>query len=367
MKILKVELDGYRNLDRLKLTPSEGVNFICGKNAQGKTNFLESLWMLTGARSFRGTKDADLINFEKNSAFVNADFLLDDRIQNIKICFDGEKRKAFLNSVPQKYPTNIIGTFRSVLFSPLNLALITGGPEKRRHFIDAAICQLKPAYASLLIRYNHTLKQRNALLKSAGNSSSKIALAEVLNESLSNLGAQIIAQRVAYLEFLKPEVYKIYSEISGNSENLKIKYVSRVLKFTDEEIVVETIKNSMQEKLIKNFDSDLKSGFTSVGPHKDDIEILINENFVKNFGSQGQQRSAALALKFAEASVLEKKLGDAPVILLDDVMSELDEQRREYMISKIKNRQVFITGCDESQIISPDLKIIRVQNGVIYE
>lgn len=346
MRVLEIQTENYRNLEIKKQSFCDGVNFIYGQNAQGKTNLIESIWMLTGARSFRGTKDADLVRFGKGFASIKAKVFTGDREQEIKINFADGKRKAFLNDVPQRYPTEIIGTLRTVLFSPIHLSLIGGGPEKRRRFLDAAICQLKPTYTALLIRYNQTLRQRNSLLKKEPEKN--LDFLEILDGNLSKLASKIMKSRLEYMILLGDESTKIYSEISMNKENLEIKYTSKIMKSF--EFTEEQFESEMFEKLQKSRETDFKFGFTSFGPHKDDVDLYIDKKPVKSFGSQGQQRSAALSLKFAEAEILNKKFSDPPIVLLDDVMSELDDLRKAYMVGKTKNWQVFITGCDKTAL-----------------
>ena len=346
MRVLEIQTENYRNLEITEQSFCDGVNFIYGQNAQGKTNLIESIWMLTGARSFRGTKDADLVRFGESFASIKAKVFTDDRGQEIKINFAEGTRKAFLNDVPQRYPTEIIGTLRTVLFSPIHLSLIGGGPEKRRRFLDAAICQLKPTYTALLIRYNQTLRQRNSLLKSRPEKN--LDFLEILDTNLSKLASEMMKNRLEYMTLLGGESTKIYSEISMNKEVFAIKYISKIIKTS--EFTTEDFEKSMTQKLQKSRETDFKFGFTSFGPHKDDIELYIDKKPVKSFGSQGQQRSAALSLKLAEAEILNKKFSDPPIVLLDDVMSELDDLRKAYMVGKTKNWQVFITGCDKTAL-----------------
>ncbi len=362
-----MQISGYRNLKPASLTFGSNVNFIYGKNAQGKTNLIEAIWMFTGARSFRGTKDVDLVNFNESSAKLRGRFLLEQRSQEIAVFFSGGKRKVFLNGVAKPYPTSVIGKFRVVLFSPIQLSLVTGGPEGRRKFLDAAICQLKPTFLSKVAQYNKVLKQRNALLKDMTLQQS-FELLDVWDENLARLGSEIVKERLDYLEFLKQEAFKIYSEISGLAETLKINYISSFEKKIAPEISTSEIYTQLKTKLEKSRNSDVKSGFTNFGAHKDELDFLINDKKVKFFGSQGQQRSVALSLKLAEAAGAEKFIGEPPVILLDDVMSELDDYRKNYMIEKITGKQVFITNCDASVYEKfENGKLFEVENGVIKE
>lgn len=377
MKILELKINGYRNLEKSDLLFSPGINFIYGKNAQGKTNLVEAIWMFTGARSFRGTKDLNLVNFEKDSARLEGKFFFEKREQEISVFFGEGKRKVFLNGVAKAYPTNIIGKLRVVVFSPLQISLITGSPENRRKFLDAAICQLKPTYISKIVRYNQILRNRNAVLKNISfegkqGKNPDYGLLEVWDEKLSDSGSEIIKERFDYLDLLKKEVSSIYREISAEKETFDINYVCTGCKKENTKNDLPKIKDDFKSKLKKSFSSDLKSGATSFGPHKDDLDIFVDEKKVKFFGSQGQIRSAALCLKLAEAEILEKNIGESPIILLDDVMSELDDLRKNYMINKIKNKQVFITNCDHSffdKLKQTDMegKLFEVDNGKILE
>ena len=367
MRAFEINISGYRNLEKTSVNPGPEINFIYGKNAQGKTNFIESIWMFTGARSFRGTKDSELVNFSGDFAKLEGKFFIENRKQNIAVFFGNGKRKVFLNDVAQTYPTKIIGKFRVVLFSPLHLSLISGGPEKRRKFVDAAICQLKPTYISHISSYNKILRQRNALLKNFSLDSTHNFL-EILDEKLSYTGAILIRERLKYLKLFKKKSLRIYSEISNDSEVMDINYVPSFSKNISYESDFELIKNEIMLKLEKSKNSDIKSGCTSFGPHKDELEMLIDGKKVRLFGSQGQQRSAALCLKLAEAGVLKESLNDSPVILLDDVMSELDEFRRNYLISKITDNQVFITDCNSDMYKKfKNGKLFEADNGFIRE
>lgn len=366
MKIEKIYIEGYRNLKKYSTEFDPKINFIYGENAQGKTNLIEAIWMFTGARSFRGTKDADLVNFEKDSAKIKGDFFFENRNQEIAVFFDKSKRKIFLNNVAKPYPTGIIGKFRVVLFSPIQLSIIRGGPDFRRRFIDSAICKIYPGFMKTIVKYNQTLRQRNAYLKTLNVSKSSEHLLDIWDEKLSDIGAELVKKRLDYLVLLKEELFKIYGEISNKNEFIEAEYVSGFFKNLKVESSFEEIKNEMKTKLEKFRKSDIKTGFTAFGPHKDELEIFIDKKNAKKFASQGQQRSLAVCLKLAEAAVMENIFNEPPVIILDDVMSELDDNRKNYMIEKITNKQVFITDCDK--FVSEKLKtgtVFKVENGKI--
>lgn len=348
MKLNELSVKSYRNLENNKFKFSSEINYIYGNNAQGKTNLLEAIWMLTGTRSFRGSKDFQLIKFNEEFATITGNSLLEGRSQEIKINFAQGKRKIFLNGIAKKRLSEIIGKFRAVLFSPVHLSLVKDGPESRRKFLDAAICQLKPVYTKTIIEYNQILKNRNALLKGILKNNKNSHLLEVWNQKLVESGFEIIKFRMNYLSQFIISLKRIYSEISGNKERLNVSYVSSITKDNWNYCSEKEIKTNFLNLLKNNELLDIKSGSTSIGPHKDELKILLNEKLLRNFGSQGQQRSVVLAMKLSEAELIEENMQDSPVILLDDVMSELDEIRKEYLMSKIKNKQVFITGCDKN-------------------
>ncbi|MBR0423141.1 MAG: DNA replication/repair protein RecF [Clostridia bacterium] len=366
MKILKMSFKGYRNLKENEIEFSPEINFVFGKNAQGKTNLMEAIWMFTGARSFRGTKDVDLVNFNCDFAKIDGKFFFENRNHEITIIFNGGKRKAIFDDVAKNYPTNIIGRFKTVLFSPVHLSLVKDGPDFRRRFLDAAICQLKPTYTKTISKYNQVLKQRNSFLKTFDNTSQNLQLLDVWDDKLSELGAKIIKERIEYLKVFKNKVFSFYSDISGGKEKIEVKYIFSVNKNINLGLSVDDIKKLMFSKLEKTRETDIKTRSTSCGPHKDDLEILINEKTAKNFGSQGQQRSAVLAFKLAEAMILEEFSGEPPVILLDDVMSELDDFRKKYLLKGLGGRQVFITSCDKSDLKKLKIgKLFTIENGEV--
>lgn len=349
MKAEKLCCREFRNLKEFEFQPCDDVNVICGDNAQGKTNLLEALWLFTGGRSFRGSKDSELIRLKSGmKAKLNLDFFTTEREQTARIeIFD--KKEFYINEV-KKSRSEVIGTFCAVVFSPTHLSLVKSGPEERRKFIDAAICQAKPSYAAVLSKYSKALKQRNSLLKDMkySNSSAFYDLLDVWEHELIESGAAIIHNRLLYLERLSKEAEAVYEGISGGKEQLFLKYLSQnceyQMKFSE---ICDIIKCNIKASREK----DVLNGYSSVGPHRDDIEILINGISARNYGSQGQQRSCVLALKLAEAFILDSVIGEKPVALLDDVMSELDVGRQDYLLNKLRGYQVFITCCDPAPLM----------------
>lgn len=360
MYIKSLTLEGYRNLKNTALMPSKGINVICGDNAQGKTNLVECIWLFTGGRSFRGAKDKELITFGEKSSKVKILFNAAGRDQTLEINIGNNRRTAILNDVPKNYMSQIIGTFCAVVFSPNHLTLVKNGPDERRNFIDSAICQIKPSYASMLARYRRILNERNALLKDIPRHRELEDTLDIWNERLAQEGAGIACERIRYTEKLSEAAEKFYHGISDGKENLKISYRTVVKEICDANR--EQIEKSFLEKLQKRQNDDIHYGFTTIGIHRDDMTVRINGRDARSFGSQGQQRSAVLALKLAEAEILGSYKGEKPVILLDDVLSELDASRKNYLLNKLDDMQVFITCC-ESSVKSEN--IIFIRNGKI--
>ncbi len=361
MTVTKVNINNYRNIPSAEIFPSDGVNVIFGENAQGKTNILEAIWQFTGCKSFRGSKDSELIKFGEEFSTNELFFKNSCREKKSKIIF-GDKKKVFLNGIELKSQSELIGEFYAVIFSPSHLSLIKDGPNERRKFLDIAICQLKPKYAQYLKTYKHALFQRNIILKDVSYSSELLSLLESWDDCIARYGSAIILERIKYISFLSQYCDEIYSGISENKEKFTVEYSSsfNISGCSD----MKSIYGAFLESLKNNRKEDLINRTTSTGPHRDDILININSNSARSFGSQGQQRSCALALKLGEAKIIEKITGEMPVALLDDVMSELDEKRQDYVLNHIKDRQVFLTCCDPSQIMRVSGgKLFYVKNG----
>lgn len=347
MRIDSLSVINFRNLRRVDFEPAHGANIIYGDNAQGKTNLLEAVWLFTGSRSFRGSKDTDQILFEEEQASLSFSFNAQQRPQNARISFERKGKKVWLNEIKKDRVTAFSGVFCGVVFSPDHLSLVKQGPDYRRRLINISLCQAFPKYGKVLENYYKILQQRNSLLKDASNHSWLLDTLDVWDKSLLDYGAYLTAVRAGYIRQLGEQCRQIYSGISGDRELMEISYASSL----DQDISGfsrEDYRNAMEEKLQNNRSSDLRGGSTSVGPHRDDLDISVNGKSARNFGSQGQQRSCVLALKLAECHLLEKRSGEAPVVMLDDVMSELDKGRRSYLLNHLADKQVLITCCDTS-------------------
>lgn len=358
MLVEQLQFRHFRNLEAGCCKPGSGVNIFWGDNAQGKTNLLEAVWLFTGGRSFRGAKDAEMVGFGCEKAQLTLDFHAEDRPQQAEITIQ-KRRSASLNGIAQSSAAKLAGHFCAVVFSPVHLGLIKEGPEGRRRFIDAAYCQLRPAFFNTLTAYQRTLSQRNALLKS-GYTAPIDSLLDVWDSRLAQIGSHLMQMRAKYVAKLAETASVIYDGLSGGKEQMELSYVATVTDTADYSA------EAMQQSLFRQRAADVAAGFTTVGPHRDDMQVMIGGVPARLYASQGQQRSAVLALKLAEASLLKEVTGEQPVALLDDVMSELDISRQDFILHHIDGWQVFITCCDPSPVSRlAGGKTFHVKQGVI--
>ena len=333
MRIKSLKIENFRNVKDIQIFPSDEMNVIYGENAQGKTNIIEAIWLFTGAKSFRGAKDEELKRFSCEKARLKIEFEAEKIEKSAQIEIN-DKRIACLNEKPLKSVSHLAGKFNAIIFSPTDLRLLSDGPKVRRKFLDMAICQLYPTYIEILRGYTKAVTQRNKILKDFKNNSSVLPLLDVFENEIALSGEKIIKYRLRYIEILKEFIPEIYKGISNGQENFEIEYISS----NKSENLLTDLKNSRKE--------DMFTYKTSVGPHRDDLEFKINGISAKNFGSQGQKRSVALSLKLAEAEILKKNTGEYPICLLDDIMSELDPKRQNFILNHIKEMQTFLSCCD---------------------
>jgi DNA replication and repair protein RecF len=333
MRIKSLKIENFRNIKDIQIFPNAEMNVIYGENAQGKTNIIEAIWLFTGAKSFRGAKDEELKRFSCEKARLKIEFEAEKIEKSAQIEIN-DKRIACLNEKPLKSVSHLAGKFNAIIFSPTDLRLLSDGPKVRRKFLDMAICQLYPTYIEILRGYTKAVTQRNKILKDFKNNSSVLPLLDVFENEIALSGEKIIKYRLRYIEILKEFIPEIYKGISNGQENLEIEYISSKRG----ENLLNELKNSRKE--------DVFTYKTSVGPHRDDLEFKINGISAKNFGSQGQKRSVALSLKLAEAEILKKNTGEYPICLLDDIMSELDPKRQNFILNHIKEMQTFLSCCD---------------------
>jgi len=363
MKVERLHIRQFRNIEEADLIPSPEINLLYGENAQGKTNLLEALWLFTGGRSFRGVKDAELPRFGEAKAVLQGEFFTDDRHQQVTITVD-RRRKAIVNGVEMPAMSRMVGRFPAVVFFPDHLTLIKAGPDGRRRFMDAALCQLRPAYIQSVAAYNRVLTQRNALLRQWHARPSEELLA-ALTDKLAEYGQQIVKNRLDYTNRLQETAVERYNGLSGGQEQLSLAY--EPTRHYDE-LSDADCRVRLREEWDAHRKADVEAGFTTVGPHREDLYVRIDGRSARLYGSQGQQRSAVLALKLAEAAILRETTGKRPAVLLDDVMSELDASRQAYIVSQLAGWQVFITCCDPTTIWSSvEGKRFHVKHGTLTE
>ena len=334
MWIKKVKIKNFRNYEDQEVELNKNINVFFGENAQGKTNIIESIFLCSMGKSFRTKKDKELIMFNKENASVYIEFKKEDRDGKIKIEIS-DKKIIFLNGIKINKLSELLGNINVVIFTPDDINILKDGPQKRRKFLDMMICGLKPNYINVLKLYSNTLEQRNNYLRQIKFENKDENLLDIWDEKLAEYAERIFKYREEFIEKIKNKIKSIHSEITNNKENIDITYISECKR---KDIYLKLLKNNRKIDIIK--------GYTTSGVHRDDFNIYINNNIVNVYGSQGQQRTAILSLKLSELKVVYEEIGEYPILLLDDFMSELDEKRKKSFLENIKDMQVIIT-CTE--------------------
>lgn len=349
MHVKTIKLINFRNYKNLDIELNDKLNVFLGDNAQGKTNLLESIYICSTGKSYRTSKDKELINLYKDKAYIGLKIEKDNNTKTIEIKFDKDKPKRVkINRVELDKISEIMGTLNVVIFSPEDLRLVKDGPSERRAFLDNEISQIKPKYRYNINRYNKILQQRNNLLKRIQLERNKIKVLEVWDVQLANIGSEIIKTRIDFLKKLKGISKEIHKMITGEKEELNIKYLPTFN--IDVKWDIRDINLAFLNELKKRLENDIEKGTTCIGPHRDDISLIIDGLDCRIFGSQGQQRTAALSLKLAEVELIRDEVGEYPVLLLDDVLSELDYSRRNFLLSTFKDIQTIITSTDDIKL-----------------
>ena len=364
MRIESLHLQNFRNLKELTLNPRPGVNVIWGDNGQGKTNLVEGIWMFTGGRSLRGSAQSELIRFGCQNARLEVVFEAEGRSQNAVMKLGG-KKTVHLNDIALKSPSELAGVFPAVVFSPDHLSLVKEGPALRRRFLDDAICQIYPRYGRYLSDYARVLSQRAAVLEEVWRSPSAVYLLEVWDEHFIKLNRALLRLRRRFAQRITEAATPIYAGISGEKEIFSAQYLSTL--DLPEELSGTEADQHLRKQLLEVREEDVRMHASTIGVHRDDLEIRLNGNLARSFGSQGQQRSCALALKLAECRLLEELTGERPVILLDDVLSELDAGRREWLLGGIGGSQVFLTCCDPAGLEGLEHGQFHIHEGCLMD
>lgn len=357
MIIKSIELTNFRNYDSLSLEFDKGTNILYGDNAQGKTNVLEAIYLSSITKSHKGSKDQDIIKFGENEAHLRTYLEKDGDTYKVDMHLRRSGSKVIaVNGQKLKKAAGLLGLLNVVFFSPEDLSIIKNGPSERRRFIDMELCQLDSFYLYNLNNYNKIVNQRNKLLKDIYTNYSLKDTLDIWDSQLISYGSKIIERRVAFINQLNEIIYDIHKKLSGDKEEILIKYEPNVL--------IE----DFEKKLKQNQEKDIKLKMTTVGPHRDDICIDVNGIDIRKFGSQGQQRTAALSLKLSEIELVKKITKDTPVLLLDDVLSELDSNRHKYLLDSIGNIQTIITCTGLDDFVNDRFeinKVFKVSNGKI--
>ena len=362
----KISVRNFRNIPEAEVTFSEGVNILLGENAQGKTNLLEAIFYPSVGRSFRGAHTPEMIRFGESFAEIDLNFRDAKRDQEIKVrIFRDKQRQIEKNGMKMEKLSDIVGSFRAVLFCPEHLSMIKDGPSQRRSYMDMAISRMAPMYIHSLQKYNYLLHQRNALIKSAYSDRSTFdATIELWSEQLAHEAAFISEMRLKFIRRVSGYVAECFSEMTGERERPTVVFDGSSGQTEEEYLDREKTKEKYYTLLTSSYDREISAGATLWGIHKDDLDIRLNGKSARIYGSQGQQRSLALALKLAEGEICREEFGDYPVFLFDDVLSELDGTRREYLLHKIKDKQVILTSCEPSLLSElSDVRRIMVSDG----
>jgi DNA replication and repair protein RecF len=347
LHIKSLRLVNFRNYPEITIQFSKNINILYGDNAQGKTNILESIFLCASGRSHRTTKDIELLKKGEKAYYIGLEFIRRSLETKIEIMYKtGEKKSVKINGIPARKIGELIGNLNVVIFSPEDILMIKEGPAERRRFVDITISQTKPAYFFDMQQYMKILAQRNSLLKQIQENPKMESTLPVWNSNLVKTGARIIRARQEYIKKLSALAFEKHGILTNNKENLKIKYVPAVK--TEDLENTEIIEKAFLNHLERLKPAEIAKGTTLTGPQRDDYAFFIDGMDVRSFGSQGQQRTAALSVKLAEIEIMRESTGYLPVLLLDDVMSELDEKRQKFLIDAIKGIQTFITCTDKS-------------------
>ena len=357
MIVESIHLKNYRNYEILDMEFDNKTNIIYGDNAQGKTNILEALYVCATSKSHRGSKDKEIISFENDESHIKVIIKKNNIKYRIDMHLKKNKPKGIaVNGIPIKKAVELFGIINIVFFSPEDLNIIKDGPSERRRFIDMELSQLDKIYLHNLVNYNKVLIQRNKLLKDLSFNNNGIDTLDIWDMQLINYGREVIKRRIEFVNHINSIITDIHSNLSGNKEVLKIEYVPSVSE--------ENFQNIIESSR----DRDLKMKSTTFGPHKDDLVFYINDNDIKKYGSQGQQRTAALSLKLSEIELVKRIINDTPILLLDDVLSELDSSRQNFLLNSIGDIQTIVTCTGLDEFINNRFninKIFKVTNGTV--
>lgn len=358
--IKRVNLKNFRNYQTLDIGLGEGVNIFYGQNAQGKTNIIESIYMASTGKSHRTSKDSELIRWNAEDAKIKIDFQKENDEKSVEIYLNKNiKKQIKMNGVRLGKIGELIGNLNTVIFSPDHMKIIKEGPVERRRFMDIILSQVKPGYYYNLVQYLKVLEHRNNLLDEARTNSGMLKTIDIWNEQLAEFGTRVIMTRNYFVNKICDMAAETHERISNGKEKLELKYNSSINCHFNSD---NDIKKSFINALEKSIDLDVKRGVTHKGPHRDDIFFHINGTEVKTYSSQGQQRTTLLSLKISELKYMEAETGEVPILLLDDVFSELDTERQKYLVDFISSIQTIITCTDVEY-----LEKLKLEGSMVYK
>ncbi len=365
MNLNNLSLENYRNYRSLSLEFDSGVNLLVGDNAQGKTNLLEAIAFLGSGRSFRTQKSSELLYLGEDYAQMEGGVFSQERNQTLRwVLFGGHKpRQLYRNGVKKKTTADINGVLQTVLFCPEDLMVLKTGASSRRRMGDNVLCQLRPNYEAALSQYQRVIEQKTQILKSRFENPAILDILPEYNTKLCQLGSLLISYRARFYEGLCREAKEYHNHFSGGKEEFDLQYKT-VSTVTDPFAPVATLQEQLWEHLESHSRAELESAQCLTGPHKDDFDVTLSGLSLKSFGSQGQVRTAAISLKLAQRKLMEKESGEIPVLLLDDVLSELDPQRQDFVLNQITDGQVFITCCEPGKFTTLG-KTIHIEKGTV--
>ena len=355
MWIKKIKIKNFRNYEKEEINLEKNINIFYGQNAQGKTNIIESIFLCSLGKSFRAKKDNEMIKLNEQNAIVEIEYEKSDRDGKIKIEI-GNKKNIYLNGIKIKKLSELLGNLNIVIFTPDDIGILKGGPQNRRRFLDIMISQLRPNYMHVLNLYLKTIEQRNNYLRQIKEEHKDENLLEIWDEKLAEYAIKIYEYRKEFIEKIIKKINIIHQNITNGEEEIELEYITEC---DDKEKYLELLKQRRKLDIIK--------GFTTKGVHRDDFMIYINKKDIKIFGSQGQNRTAMLSLKLAELQVIYDEIGEYPILLLDDFMSELDKTRRKNFLENIEGTQVIITGTEKLDIENLEYLEYNVSNGKVLK
>ena len=355
MWIKNIKIKNFRNYKEEEINLEKNINIFYGENAQGKTNIIEAIFLCSLGKSFRAKKDIEMIKLNEKNAVVELEYEKTDREGKIKIEL-GNKKNIYLNGIKIKKLSELLGNLNIVIFTPDDINILKGGPQNRRRFLDIMISQMKPNYMYNLNLYQKTIEQRNNYLRQIREFNKSDEMLEIWDEKLVDYACKIYEYRKEFMKKINEKIVNIHSEITDNKEKIKIEYNSDC---DSREKYIELLKQRRKLDIIK--------GYTTKGIHRDDFKIFINERELGIYGSQGQHRTSILSLKMAELDIIKEEIGEYPILLLDDFMSELDEKRRKHLLEKISNIQVIITCTDKIKLENKDVLIYNVKDGKVIK